>query len=417
MATGRRWQSDVELILELGTGATRPGGVPSLWDTGLWDSALWSGQEPLWLPVECVRIVSVGIRGGRDTPWDSFDAGTCGIVFADEDNRYAWSPDIDPPDTALRPGSPVRVQALYQGVRYPLFRGYVEILSESIDGESVIQVSLSCQDAISQIARSDALEQSPVGAGDTTTQRVNRLLDVAQWPTDWRILDATTVTHQATTLAQPTWDEMLTVVWTEGGAVYGDRNGNIRLRARTWYLDDPKSTTVQKVVGNVSGVCPASIEWARAADDVVNDVSLARVGGSAVTRQDLGSWSRYGRRSWHRFDLSADNDAAVAARADLLLEERKAPRPQIDAIVIDGEAAQDWPFMLSVDYGWKLDVWYRHPVYGWEIHFPVFVQSVETQVRPDGWQLRLGVNDVDPIDQALSYWDIARWDNANALWQ
>lgn len=412
----RRWQEDVELVAQLGIGATRTDVGLDVWDTALWDSGAWSGLEPLWVDVPCTRVVSARIQGGRKNVWDSFDTGTLSLEIVDEENRYAYYPDDSGEFLELRPGSPIRLVGLFQGLRYPLFRGYVEIITERISGEAVITVRIDGQDALGQIARVDNLERAAEGANDTTTERVTRLLDSAQWPTEWRELDATTVRHQATTLAAPALDEMFLVVWTEGGAVYGDRYGQIRLRSRTWLVDDYFSVNTQRVVGNVSGVCPAEIVWSRAADSVVNDVSLARVGGTAITTRDEDSISRMGKRSWHRYDLSAVDDYPVASRAEQLLAERSEGRLTIDSIVIDGDAVEDWPFILGVDYGWRLEVHYRHPVYGWELQLPVFVQSIQQEIRPDGWQLSLGVDDVNPYD-ARAYWDAAKWDSELARWE
>lgn len=412
----RRWQEEVELITELGIGATRTDVGLDVWDTALWDTGKWSGLEPLWVDVECTRVVSATVKGGRTNIWDSFDAGTSSVELEEEQNRYAYYPSADPSNLELRPGSPLRLSALHQGIRYPLFRGFVEIITETIAADAVITVRIDSQDALGQLARVDNLERNPEGANENTTDRVSRLLDSAGWPTDWRTLDATTVLHQATTMASPALDEMMLVVWTEGGALYGDRNGDVRLRNRNWLVEDPRSTTVQRVVGNVGGsVCPASIQWNRAADQIVNEVSLARVGGSAVTRRDEGSISRVGKRSWHRFDLSAVADEPVLSRAEQLLQERSEGRIQIENIIIDGEAAGDWPFILSVDYGWRILVDYIHPVYGWRFQVPVFVQSVSHEVRSDGWRLILGVDDVKPYD-ATAYWDSAKWDDPLAWW-
>lgn len=419
---GRRWQDDVELLTELGIGATRTDSGLDVWDTAEWgsgalDDPLWSGLEPQWIGVDCERVVTASIRGGRENVWDSFDTGTATVAFEDEENRYAWHPEQLPDQLELRPGSPMRLLGLYEGERFPLYRGFVETIRERINGTDVIVVSLEAQDALGQLARVNNLEQSPVGANDLTHERVNRLLDLAQWPEEWRDFDTTTVEHQATTLAQPPLNEALLVVWTEGGAIYADKEGFIRLRSRSWLLEDPLSTTTQRVVGNYGeDVCPAEIEWSRAADFVVNDVSLARVGGTAQTIQDDASISLMGIRSWHRFDLSAVDDGPVLARADQLIAERATGRLRIDSIVIDAEAVDDWPFVLGVDYGWRIEVYYRHPVHEWEIVIPAFVQSVEHSIRANGWQVRLGVDDVMPYQTVTSRWDIARWDDTLAEW-
>jgi len=413
----QRWQDSVELIGEIGIGATRTQVGTDVWDTGRWDTALWSGLEPLWVEIPCERISGAAIRGGRENVWDSFDAGTATLTFADEDDRFTiWNPDLADEQLELRPGTPLRISALFEGVRYPLFRGYVEIITERITGTDVITVELAAQDALGQLARVDLLERPAVGANDLTHERVARLLDAALWPAEWRNLDHTTVRHQATTLAQPTIEELLLVVWTEGGAIYADRYGDVRLRSRIWLIDDPLSTTVQRVVGNVDGVCPAEIEWSRAADYVVNDIALARVGGTAVTARDDDSVSRMGLRSWHRFDLSCVDDEPVISRAELLLNERSEGRVRIDSIVIDAEAIEDWPFILAVDYGWRLQVLYEHPIYGWTLDIPVFVQQIQYSITSDGWQLTLGVDDVAPFTPIIGRWDGSRWDDERALW-
>ena len=417
-----RWQETVDLIVELGIGSTRTDEALDVWDTALWSAnstsgPTWSGLEPLWVEIERERIVKANVMGGRDHIWDSFDTGTATVEWADEDNRYAWHPDQDTENLELRPGSPIRISARHNGITYPMFRGFVEIITELLSGKDVITVQADAQDALGQLARVNNLEQPPVGTGELTHQRVERLLDSALWPSEWRVMDTTSVPHQATTLAQPVLDELMVTVWTEGGGIYGDKKGNVRLRNRSWLFEDPHSTTVQRKVGNTGGgICPAEIEWSRAADDVVNEISLARVGGSAYTTRDEGSIGRMGLRQWHRFDLTATDDGPIVSRAEQLLDERSEGRMRIDSVVISGDAANDWPFLLAVDYGWRIEIDYRHPIYGWEINLPVYVERIFHEIRDDGWTLTLGVDDVKPYTQEEARWDASYWNDGLAAW-
>ena len=115
---------------------------------------------------------------------------------------------------------------------------------------------LECIDAKGDVGRTEiaSLEaEDAVGAGETVTHRVERILDAAGWPDYRRAVDGSGVAMIATTLGGQTVDLLNRAADSAGGVVFGDLgdadDGDPRLafRGRDWanYVNtDPPAGTL-----------------------------------------------------------------------------------------------------------------------------------------------------------------------------
>jgi hypothetical protein len=410
----------VELTVELGVGTQTSHGTLGLWDQAAWDNSMsgtWSGIEPSWLPVDPCRLLDVSTTRGRDRWIDRFGASSASFSLQDPDGRLSWDSQDDDDMLVVRPGREVRVTArlVSSGETFPVWRGWVETIEDEFVPGQVPAAKFTAQDSYASLAHINFLEQDPVGAGETSNARIHRLLDLAEWPAAWRDVDAGRTTVQGTNLARAVADDLGITADSEGGAVYADMDGRIAFRNRDWLRTNPASTSLQATVGGADqDVCAASFETTRNADDIVNDVQVARATGTVQQFLDPASISTYRRRTYQRTDYVCDNDDQVAVLGRRILGARATGQVRIPKVTITPtDSPADWRFVLTVDYGWRLEVHYP-TTDGTDWTRTVLVQGITHNITPAGWTTELRVDDLPPgMESGADWWDGPRgWDEA-----
>jgi hypothetical protein len=327
-------------------------------------------------------------------------------------------PSPGPEPFELRPGTPVRVRARHvsSGVTYPVWRGFLEEISESFSPSETPTASLACQDGYAQVAHINLPERDPVGAGETSDQRVHRLLDLAEWPQDRRDIDPGQVTVQATNLARNLVDDLGITADSEGGAVFSAKDGKFTFRNRDWFRLAPYATAVQATVGgDGEDVCASGYEIVRAGSDIVNDVQFARAEGTMQRLTDETSVGKFRRRTYERSDFVCEHDEQVQVLAGRVLTSRAPGRVRMTSVTITPHSSDDYRFCLAVDYGWRISVHYTSDV-GSDWTREMHVHGVEHKIGASTWTTTLKVDDA--YAPPAQYWDDQRpghgWDHA--LW-
>lgn len=417
------WNAYAVVTVELGTGTAGTVAKRGQWDRAHWDRTLtgnWSGLEPAWESADPCRVLDVTIERGRGRWFERYGASSCTVTVDDRDGALSWDQDDDE-HLAVQPGVPLRVQALDVSTGYTvtLWRGFLESVEDAFVPLEQPHAKLGAQDALAQVAHVDMPEQAPIGAGELAGARVNRLLTLADWPVEWRDVDAGVVTMQATNLARNIVDDLGITADSEGGALFALRDGRVAFRDRDWLRTNPRSTTVQATIGDDNDdVCATSYELVRSGNDVVNDVQLARAGGTVRRFVDDDSVSVYRRRTYQRTDYVCEDDAQIDVLGHRMLAGRARGQVRIARLTIACVNAPTFAFVLDVDYGDLLVVNYRPPpaeaAAGVQpFSRTVLVQGVAHAITPDGWTCTLRVDDA--IASAADTWDGGNgWDRA--LW-
>ncbi len=302
------------------------------WDVSNWDEATWSGVEPTFEALDGATVTSFSTRRGRPAAYSRFPAGTAEVTLA-------W-PNAAGGDWSFRPTSPIAVDQemrltarVDDGPAIPLFRGSVRQVRDTfvLDGPFVVSVRLV--DRKANLAKVDLPETALVGLGDTTSERLSRIDELAGVAAFYERFEAGGIEHQSSNFARNLLDEAELTVESEGGEFYVDREGFLAyVRREYWAVDEarvpalPRSWEPQIEWSNDPTrpllVAPsADLVTEQLLDDVVNQVSFARAGGSAITVDDPDSVLRYGLATHQRFDLNARFDADVAALGELWLDQ------------------------------------------------------------------------------------------------
>lgn len=234
----------------------------------------------------------------------------------------------------------------------PVFTGLVEAWEESIlYGRNIVQVT--AVETMSLLAAITKPAQSAVGAGDTLSQRIVRLMTDAGWQfgvTDagyygsgTNYNDLAGYTLQATTMAANRLAEAVlsgeSILNTQ---ILSDVDGSLRIGVPTGVsytniangsgkglagrIVHVKTSSTAVLATDVARFPNAVVAYyapplviSQNMDPVINSVSATRVGGAAQTATTVESVGQFGLRSYNRTDLICTSDALAGYYASGLL--------------------------------------------------------------------------------------------------
>lgn len=388
-----------------------------------------SGGPPIeWRDITC-DVKSVNIRHGRERYTSRYEVGTFSLVLANDKGLYAYR-EIH--DFGLRPGRQIRLSAVYQGITYPMAYGVLDSIVDgySLDGRAIATMTAFDVTTVTSNINSPNLN---LFALDTHGARINVLLDAVGYTprqVDAGVFRTTDVQASGRTIR----DEMGVTADSEGGSVFGDREGRIVFKDRTWLATDPK---LSNVTANITAIhahanelppvddipdlpdapvlCPFSLvpDWSLAR--VVNFVSLANAGGTAQTFVDVPSQKAHGVHTYQRMDFVNRESSVLATRANDIMAGNADPKLRVNNTALRPMAndMDAWPWLLSVFLNWAVRVWYIHPLNDWGFAVVTHVQSIEHRITTSDWESTF------TLDQPMAFttfefsergWDVAEWD-------
>lgn len=151
--------------------------------------ALQLYKSSVWTDVTAADIVNMTLIRGRRDPSQPYQAGTLNVLLNNATGIY--DPDYTTVSTwvvsgasVLKVGLPARLRATWSATSYDLFYGYLE--SPMLNQGNNPTVTLSFADGMASIGRAIAPVLTTAGfatySGETTSTRVGRMLDYANWP-------------------------------------------------------------------------------------------------------------------------------------------------------------------------------------------------------------------------------------------
>lgn len=293
-----------------------------------------------------VRSGSVTTGAQRvDGPLVRFDAGHATVVLDNRDRRFDPM-NLSGPYVAagVSQVTPMRkVQIITDGGLY-LFTGYVDswTLDYPATGNDAT-VTLSATDGTKVLAAFDGPEQASQGAGETTRTRLERIADHVRFPaenasTGFRTSSDGATLCQATTLASNAWTEMLLTADTEMGFLYFDPRGLLSLRSRhyvyTYEFGGVAGLFATFGDGGGSEIPYTAIDITYDDQQIFNDISIARTGGTAQSAENTVSQTQYLTHTYGRTDLVHQTDAESQLYADQVLAMCKDPAVTINSITL-----------------------------------------------------------------------------------
>lgn len=229
-----------QLIVEIGFTAPLTGTALHIGDTarGIIGTATLASTSLFTDVSEFVTQVTTRRGATRaDGPYLRYEAGSCTIRFRNDDRRFdptnLSGPYVATGRSQVEPMRAVRIRAVVNGVAHPVWRGFVDQWNVGYDGPNSSWAEATCFDAFALFNSHTRPAVGAVGAGETTSARLTRILNGISWPTPDRSIVAGDETVQATTLSGDALTEMLLTVDTELGGLWMDASGRLTFRPRS----------------------------------------------------------------------------------------------------------------------------------------------------------------------------------------
>ena len=151
-------------------------------------------------------VTQVSTARGRNVLWDSIDTGTFDIELRDEVGYYDPRATHTPfgPGRRIRAGIRVEVDLDIGYGWFPIGVGFVDSWEYDVSPEknTPSTAKVRAADGFGHLATCVGPVVSPIGGGERMAERINRILDHADWPPSWgdRRLETGIIALQPTTL-------------------------------------------------------------------------------------------------------------------------------------------------------------------------------------------------------------------------
>jgi hypothetical protein len=334
------------------------------------------------------QTTNISTRRGRNLLQDKYESGSATIRIVDPDGDFNPQNTASPYFGLLQPLRKIQASAIYSGVTYGLFGGYItEFRYTYPTGQETGYCTFICNDAFRLMYNSGITTVTGGTAGQTTAQRVQSILTMIAWPPAFTSIG----TGATTCIADPgttrtVLDAIHTVEFTEQGAFYIDANGVATFKGRQFVYDaQAASPTIFNQTG--TGINYAGITFALDDKTIVNKATVTRTGGTAQTYSDATSIAQYFTRSITATDMLMQTDANALALATAYVDTRKETSIRIETITLDlvtPSYTAGVTAALSLDFFDTVDITNEQPG-GSTIQKKLQVQGIAHNITPNTW--------------------------------
>ena len=385
-----------------------------LLDTGTLGTG--TSEDPVWVDItEWVQSGSTTRGANRiDNPIIQYEAGTCSIVLDNSDRRfdpsYLDGPYVDPLNgttqvTAMRA---MRVRVVWDGSTYEIFRGFVDTWDVQWIGETYSECTMTATDAFKVLAGIDRPALAvPVGAGESSGDRITRILDSVGWPAVDRAVQSGSGTVQATDLSGDALAELQLVTQSELGELYGGGNGKIQFNGRLQLVEETRSNTSQATFGDGGGAELPYQELTIATDDATfyNQVRVTAAGSSNEQLvEDATSQTLYYIKTYKPgADPIVETDADALGYAQWLLYVSREPETRFVSIGINPRRQPDdlYPQVLVRRLADRITVIRRPPGGGDPADTDCFIRGIQHEFSPASWKTTWTLQSADKYGNFL----------------
>ena len=334
------------------------------------------------------QTTNISTRRGRNLLQDNYESGQATIRVVDPDGDFNPQNTSSPYYGLLQPLRKIQASAIYGGVTYGLFGGYItEYRYTYPTGQETGYVTFICYDAFRLMYNSNVTTVTGGTAGQTTAQRVQSILSMIAWPPAFTSIG----TGATTCVADPgttrtVLEAIQTAEFTEQGAFYINENGVATFKGRQFVVDaQAASPTVFNQTG--TGINYAGITFALDDKTIVNKATVTRIGGTAQTYSDATSIAQYFTRSITATDMLMQTDANALALATAYVDSRKETSIRIETITLDlvtPNYSAGVTVGLSLEFFDTVDITNEQPG-GSTIQKKLQIQGIAHTITPNTW--------------------------------
>jgi hypothetical protein len=285
--------------------------------------------------------LQISIRRGRNRILNKFEAGVATVILADDNGDWSAENTSSPYYGKLLPLRKIRIYADYDdggGMdRYYLYSGYITAYNSTygVGVEDTSKITLQCVDGFRLL--NSILISTVAGSGvQLSGSRINALLDVVNFPSSQRDVDAGDSTLQADpgTADRDLLNAIQLVESSEFGGFFIDAEGNATFLSRDT-VSKKADETPTVFADDGSAITYNQIEFANDDTLLVNDVTVTRLNGTSQNVFDQTSIDTYFLHSGKRDGILVQTDAEALDQAQTLLVARKDTTDRIDSMTIN----------------------------------------------------------------------------------
>lgn len=366
------------------------------------------GETDSWTDItEYGRKVSIRRRWNVETR--VWEPASITVDLLNTDRRF------DPMNTAspYYPGvvqmRQIRISAVLGGQTKALVTGYVDSWNGDWNMPVEGQATIKATDAAKPLAGAYLSQVTPLGAGDTTGERIARVLDLAEWPTVARQIQTGSVTLSETDLGETAWDHLRKCALAEMGSLNVDCDGKVRFRPRHALVRESRSRNSQAVFGDAG----TEIRYQELEIDtdvkIMNEVKAKRdvQGAEEQTASDAASQAKYFRQSATMSQLLVDSDTQALSNAEYWVDLFAEPEPRVSHLKILPRTAADWATVLSLDLEDRITTKRRPRRASGTIQLDGHVVEISHDIKPGrDWWVTLATTPTRPLDDVFVLGDV-----------
>jgi hypothetical protein len=383
------------LVVKINLSGGASFGNPFILGTSQLGFAELASSVPVIVDVSA-QTTNISTRRGRNLLQDNYESGQATIRVVDPNGDFNPQNTSSPYYGLLQPLRKIQASAIYGGVTYGLFGGYItEYRYTYPTGQETGYVTFVVYDAFRLMYNSNVTTVTGGTAGQTTAQRVQSILTMIAWPPAFTSIG----TGATTCVADPgttrtVLEAIQTAEFTEQGAFYIDENGVATFKGRQFVYDaQSASPTIFNQTG--TGINYAGITFALDDKTIVNKATVTRIGGTAQTYSDATSIAQYFTRSITATDMLMQTDANALSLATAYVDSRKETSIRIETITLDlmtPSYSAGITAALSLDFFNTVDITNEQPG-GSTIQKKLQIQCIAHNITPNTWSTTLATQE------------------------
>jgi hypothetical protein len=230
--------------------------------------------------------------------------------------------------------------------------------------------------------------------GDTTGERITRILDLIGWPASLRAIDpGETSCGSADTVGSSALDYMQRVAETEGGRLFVGADGTVTFHDAARMIAGTSSYTFTDTPGADAGILAGGLTCSLDDTFLFDAAEVQRVGGT-VQRAGAATPTRIASKT----DLLFRTDAQARALAERIVFRYGTAQTRAEAfeVSLNQHNTAEWAAVLALELGDVITVAITPQGSGAPLELELFLEQIVHRVAGGSWRTTFYGSPVDP---------------------